>query len=87
MKAADYGIVQLSIDGVAVGAPIDLYASFWVIPTGPISLGTRHFTAGQHTLGVEITGANPAATKNYLFGLDYLKLAPRVAAVEEWNNQ
>jgi hypothetical protein len=86
VKAADYGIVQLSIDGVAVGAPIDLYTSFWVIPTGPISLGTHHFTAGQHTLGVEITGANPAATKSYLFGLDYLKLAP-AAGVAEWYKQ
>jgi len=33
-------------------------------------------TAGQHKLTVEITGANDKAIKVYMFGLDYVKLAP-----------
>ena len=39
-KARDYGIVQFSLDGKKAGEPIDLYNA-GVVPTGPISLGTR----------------------------------------------
>jgi hypothetical protein len=72
-KAPDYGIVQIYLDGQRLGDPVDLY---WpqVIPTGPQSFGTHSLTAGQHTLGIEILGANEKAIKSYMFGLDYVKL-------------
>jgi hypothetical protein len=72
-KAVDYGIVQLSLDGKKLGPPVDLFHD-GVVPTGEIDLGTRELSAGEHTLMVEITGANPKAVKNFMFGLDYLRL-------------
>jgi hypothetical protein len=74
-KAVDYGIVQLSLDGRKLGGPIDLFNN-GVIATGPLDLGTQAMSAGGHTLTVEIVGANAAAMKSYMFGLDYLKLDP-----------
>ncbi len=74
-KAQDYGIVQLSLDGQKLNDPVDLF-NRGVIPTGPLAFGIRELAAGQHKLGVEILGANPAAVKAYMFGLDYIKLEP-----------
>lgn len=74
-KAVDYGIAQLHLDGQKLGAPIDFFHR-GVVPTGPITLGEHALTAGQHTLTIEITGANPQAVKNYMTGLDYVKLEP-----------
>jgi hypothetical protein len=74
-KARDYGIVQLYLDGKKLGDPIDLFNP-QVIPSGPIRAGVHDLTAGEHTLKVEIVGANPKAIKSYMFGLDYLKLEP-----------
>jgi hypothetical protein len=74
-KAPDYGIVQLSLDGQKLGAPIDLYHES-VVPTGLLAMGEHDLTAGEHKLTVEIMGANDKAIKNYMFGLDYVKLDP-----------
>ncbi len=72
-KARDYGIVQLSLDGRQLGAPIDLYNPD-VVPTGTLALGMQELAAGEHKLTIEITGANEKAEKAYMFGLDYFKL-------------
>jgi hypothetical protein len=72
-KAVDYGIVQLWLDGHKLGQPIDLYHG-WVIATGDVGFGVQRLSQGDHTLSVEITGANPKAEKSYMVGLDYLKL-------------
>ncbi len=72
-KAADYGIVQLSLDGEKVGSPMDFFHD-GVVPTGELDLGTRELSAGPHQLTVEIMGANPKAVKSFMFGLDYAKL-------------
>lgn len=74
-KAADYGIVRLSLNGSALGDPIDLFND-GVIPTGEMSLGVRELAAGEHELTIEIVGANEAAFPAYMFGLDYVRLAP-----------
>ena len=74
-KAPDYGIVQLYLDGQKLGDPIDLYHES-VIPTGLLAMGEHDLTAGEHKLTVEIVGANDKAIKNYMFGLDYVKLDP-----------
>ena len=75
-KAPDYGIVQLYLDGEKLGAPIDLYHES-VVATGFLAMGEHDFTAGEHKLTVEIAGANDKAIKNYMFGLDYVKLDPQ----------
>jgi len=70
-KARDYGIVQLSLDGKKAGDPIDLYNPA-VVPTDPIPIGTHELAEGDHTLGVQIVGANEKAIPSYMFGLDYV---------------
>jgi hypothetical protein len=72
--AGDYGIVQVCVDHVAVGTPVDCYHN-GVNVTGQISLGTVTLTAGQHELTLVITGKN-ASSSNYLAGLDYVLLRP-----------
>jgi hypothetical protein len=74
-KAPDYGIVQLYLDGQKLGEPIDLYHES-VVATGLVTMGEHDLTAGDHKLTVEILGANDKAIKNYMFGLDYVKLDP-----------
>jgi hypothetical protein len=74
-KAADYAIIQLALDERKLGPPLDLYHD-GVIPTGPLAMGTHDLTVGEHKLTIQITGANPAAIKAYMFGLDYVKLDP-----------
>jgi len=74
-KARDYGIVQLYVDGVKAGGPIDLYNP-QVILSGPVALGTHRFAAGSHKLTVEIVGANPQALPRYMFGLSHVDFKP-----------
>jgi len=74
-KAPDYAIVQLYLDGVKVAGRIDLYDPK-VIATDPIPLGTHKLTKGNHSLGVEIVGANPQAIKLYMFGIDVVLFRP-----------
>jgi putative membrane-bound dehydrogenase-like protein len=74
-KAPDYAIVQLYLDGQKVGGRIDLYDPK-VIATDPIPLGTHKLTKGNHSLGVEIVGANPKAIKLYMFGIDVVLFRP-----------
>jgi len=73
-RARDYGIVQMSWDGQAVGDPIDGFHPNQVINTGMVSLGTHALTAGKHQLTMEIVGANPQAIKTYMVGLDFVLL-------------
>jgi putative membrane-bound dehydrogenase-like protein len=74
-KAVDYGIVQLAWNNEKPTAPIDLFNN-GVITSPPISLGVHELKEGVHRLRVEITGANPAAVKAYMFALDYVVLVP-----------
>ncbi|WP_134119425.1 GDSL-type esterase/lipase family protein [Kribbella kalugense] len=73
-KAVDYGINQLAVDGVAMGAAFDAYNST-VAVTAPIDEGPLTLTAGQHTLQLTIIGKNGSAT-GYQAGLDYVNLSP-----------
>ncbi|GAA0593714.1 DUF2961 domain-containing protein [Kribbella sandramycini] len=70
-KAADYGVVELRVDG---GAPVrfDGYAASGV-STQRVGLGSRQLAAGKHQLTITVTGKNPAAT-GFLAGLDVLEL-------------
>jgi len=75
VKARDYGIHRLAINGREVGQTIDLYQPH-ITFTEELLLGQFDLRAGQNRLTVEITGANQAAVEGYMFGLDYLRLEP-----------
>jgi hypothetical protein len=73
--AGDYGVVEVSLDGEKLTAsPLDLYHYPDVVTTGVVELGKLELDAGKHRLTIKITGANLAAKKAYMFGLDYLLL-------------
>jgi len=67
-KAVDYGQVQFSLDGKDIGGIIDLFHD-GVIHTGMVNIGLVDVPAGEHVLGIKITGKNARLT-NYMFGMD-----------------
>jgi hypothetical protein len=73
LKAVDYGIIQLSINGQRAGGPIDFYHD-GVIQTGEVPLGVFELRKGANELSAVVLGANPKAQKQYMFGLDYIRL-------------
>jgi hypothetical protein len=75
LRARDYGIHQLAINGRKTGDPMDFYQPE-VKPSGEIDLGTFELKAGENELSVTVIGANEKALKAYMFGLDYLLLKP-----------
>ncbi len=72
-KARDYAIVQLQLDNQPLGDTLDLFSPD-VVTTNELRLGKHKLTAGPHRLTIVIQGANPAATKSHMVGLDYLRL-------------
>ena len=75
-KAHDYGIVTLAWNGGTATSPIDLYEKDAVTITPELSLGVFDLGPGTSSLAVEIVGENPAATKAWMFGLDYIRFVP-----------
>jgi serine/threonine-protein kinase len=76
-KAPDYGIVQFSLDGQALGKPIDCFNALNVVSTGPIDLGVIVLKKGTATLRGEVVGTNAKSVGlHYSWGLDCLMLKP-----------
>lgn len=75
--AGDYAIINMLLDGMALGNPIDLYDYPGVGTTGVLEFGTRTLNAGKHELTLETIGVNDSAKKSYMVGLDFLKLEPK----------
>jgi len=75
-KAHDYGVFSLSWNGAKPTPPLDLYEKDMVTITPEVSLGEFDLEPGTVTLAVEIVGENPAATKAWMFGLDYVRFVP-----------
>jgi len=74
MKARDYGMVQMYVNGQKAGPALDLYDQR-LNATGEIDLGEFDLKKGMNKLAVEIVGANEKTMKNkYMFGLDYIKV-------------
>jgi hypothetical protein len=73
LTARDYGIHQLSINGVPAGKPIDFYNPE-VTPTEERELGTFDLKAGENQITIKAAGKNEKAAPQYMFGLDYLLL-------------
>ncbi len=72
VTAQDYGIVQLGVNGVPAGRPLDLYGEF-VDGTDPIDLGSYTLQQGENTLTVDLVQRNMHSS-SYYFGFDYMKL-------------
>lgn len=75
LRARDYGIHQLAINGQNIGQPMDFYNPE-VAPSQEIELGVFDLRQGDNELSVTVVGASPKAIKAYMFGLDYLLLKP-----------
>ena len=73
LKAVDYGILQLAINGKKAGQPIDFFHD-GVIHTAEIPLGTFELRQGPNEFSAIVAGANPKAQKQYMFGLDYIAI-------------
>ncbi len=73
-KAIDYGVFEFSLDGVKLAGPLDFFNN-GVVHTGTLALGDAvKLSAGEHRFAVKVTGANAAAKKGYMLGLDYVVL-------------
>lgn len=70
--AKDYAVIQLSLDGKPLSDLVDLYSKD-VISTGAVRFATPELKKGKHELVVEIFGANAAAAKSYMVGIDYIR--------------
>jgi hypothetical protein len=75
VRAGDYGIVQLSVNGQKAGQLLDLYSERLSV-ADEVLLGAFTLAAGDNRLTVEIVGANEKAAPQYMAGLDYLRLEP-----------
>lgn len=71
--AIDYGVVQLFLNDKKLGNPVDLMANK-VITTGVLSFPKLAVDGKKHQLHFQIAGANPAAVKGYMVGLDYVRI-------------
>jgi eukaryotic-like serine/threonine-protein kinase len=79
-KARDYGMAQLWLDEVKLGDPVDLFDAKGVVTTGVLKHSGLALTPGRHVLSFEIVGVNPAAVKDYMIGLDYVRILPAIPA-------
>lgn len=75
LKAIDYGILQLAVNGQKAGEPIDFFHD-GVVHSDEMLLGTFDLHAGRNVFSATVMGANDKAKKAYMFGLDYLILKP-----------
>ena len=73
LKAVDYGIMQLAVNGKKADGPIDFFHD-GVTHTAEIPLGTFELRQGPNQLSAVVVGANPKAQKQYMLGLDYIRL-------------
>ena len=73
LRAPDYGMARLSVNDQPVGEPVDFYEPK-VKVCQEADLGVFDLRKGDNLLAIEITGANPKARKDYMIGLDYLRL-------------
>jgi hypothetical protein len=76
-KAADYGIVAVSLNGAQVGT-FDLYSGRGVVPTGALDLGELELRGREDVLRLEVEGTNPRASMPFFqFGIDGIRLGKR----------
>jgi len=80
-RSYDYGIYQILVDGVKVGAPVDLYCA----ETGVKEEQVLDFwpDPGKHTVRLQLVGKSEASKGNYL-GIASVLLRERRPCVKEY---
>ena len=75
-KAPDYAMLKFLLDGKPLDPVFDGFSppGAGVIHSPVLTLAKTGLPAGDHRLTLEITGANPEATKAYMAGIDYVYL-------------
>ena len=68
--------MQFYLDDKKCGAMSILYNDPDVTSTTADARASHELTAGDHTLTMEIVGANEKAVKGYMFGIDAVKCGP-----------
>jgi len=73
-KAADYGIVEVSINGTPRGT-FDLFSGRGVLPTGALELGDVQLGGREDVMRIAVIGKNPNATAPFFqFGIDGIRI-------------
>ncbi|HSO87711.1 MAG TPA: glycoside hydrolase family 172 protein [Draconibacterium sp.] len=75
-KAMDYGIIQLYINGIAIGPKFDGYIENGVKPV-QVNLGTLVLSEGENILSLKILGANKNAKLGNMAGIDWLQFTQK----------
>jgi hypothetical protein len=76
----DFGIYQISLDGEAIGEPIDFYSPD--IEVRPHPLGDRTLSDGPHTIRLECRGRNEHSI-GFKLGVDSVRLRERYSGKRE----
>lgn len=71
-KAVDYGIIQISINGIPVGSKFDGYMENGV-KAYEVDLGSQVLSEGENILSIKILGANKNAKPGNMAGIDWLQ--------------
>jgi D-arabinan exo alpha-(1,3)/(1,5)-arabinofuranosidase (non-reducing end) len=74
-RAADYGIVEVELDGKRIGQPFNGYHE-GVTPSGKVSFGEIDLSAGDHRLTFR-SGEKDPRSSNYFMGIDCIGLERR----------
>ncbi len=75
LRARDYGIHQLAVNGKKTGAPVDFYNPD-VQAGKEMDLGVFELQQDGNEFSSTVVGANEKAVRSYMLGLDYLLLKP-----------
>lgn len=79
-KAADYGIVTVSLNGIPIGE-FDLWSDRGVMASGALDLGEVELGGQEDVLRLAIEGSNPSSSPpHFQFGIDGLRLRKREPA-------
>lgn len=72
LKAPDYAIVAITVNGTDAKQELDLYHSS-VVATDELNLGVHQLYPDGNEIRVTIRGKNAKAAPQYMFGLDYVR--------------
>lgn len=75
-KAPDYAMLKFLLDGKPLEKTFDGFSppGAGVVHSPALTLTKTDLSAGDHRLTLEVTGANPEATKAFMAGIDYVYL-------------